>query len=1740
MKSARLVEVLVITLVLTAAVPALLAAFPAAQGPAVAALVHAPLSEIRSIDPGIEVVEAYDSFVLVRAGQGALAAIQARGIPVESQESAYEIGLASVSFDVRDGDPALPAGFRAEPTRGPALYIVHFIGPIKAMWLRQLQSMGAEVLHSLPAYAFLVQMDGTTRDAVAGERFVDFVGPYHPAYKIRPDLVAAAGPVAVQVITVAPSDAYDVASALYDDGLSRVRWDSSETGVLSVFSVGDLGVVRARLDAGLLPGIARISRVLWIEPWAEMTVYDSTSQALLQTGLAPGDANARRIWANGILGTGQVVAMGDTGMDFDSNFYRESTTVIQSGQPGDNTGTIGPLSIYNVTDPTRRKLIRYIPMSAFRGIDPWTGGDPEAVKDSIAGGGTSGHGTSTSSLAAGSDAGIGTSAEDGMAPNAKLIMEDIGSAGDTLVYIPDNYDDYFGPAYENGSRVHSNSWGAADNGYDLQAMMVDRFVWNHPDMSIFFAAGNAGSALFTVGSPGTAKSAITIGGANAYPGENSVNGLSSRGPTADGRLKPDVLTFFSGLAAASSGNPTDNSNTGATLGFAGTSHSTPLGAGMGALAREYFQEGWYPSGTQVSANGFSPSAALVKAFLTASSRRITGTGANPPSENRYPNDAQGWGRLVLDDAMYLNPATEGPRKLWVVDQTSGLSTGQSTDYRIRVASSTTPLRIVMAYSDYPALPNANPALVNNLNLQVTAPNGSVYKGNVFAPFSLGESLPNSGSFDNRNPIEGVIVNAPGVGEWAIHVEAANVPSGPQGYAIVAAADLDLGFGDIRLDKKVYSESDTIRIEVHDANGIAPMTVTVKSTVETAGETVAMTETALGSGVWRGPINTAFGDPATDGVLQVNEGGTIEAKYSDTNPPHDAIATAVVDASPPAISNVRAEDITNSAATIKWTTNEPANSKVYYGTNPAILNPAPTDTGLVISHALSLNGLSTDTLYYYDVESADALGHTTRDANGGAHYTFRTTAQGDILLVIGDGSFPPDRVAMYRDALTRSAWPFNEWTVAVSGDPPLAVLQQYKAVIWQTGLEQYPSPSDAHRNLLTSYLDGGGRLMISGHDIAWSLCAVGTQYYTPARCTWFRSELKSMWTVDPQTWSQNVGIAGDPISGPYTGGVTYVGHRAGGYGDEVRNLCGTGGSCVRAGALTSFVWRDSGGVATPDNVGVKWNSTGNNGTLGVGVWGGRPSKVVANYFEWTGINFQSGVASNAQRTDILNRTIIWLLDSRDHPAVLVRSPNGGEVITTNTVTIDWRRTVFGGGNVASQTLYYSDNSGQGWAPIAPGPAPGDTSYVWDVSGLANGAHYRVRAVVQDDQNPALMGSDASDADFTISRAGGDTQGPLIWPGSLSIVPNPIVSGSAVTFRATADDTTRGNSNVVAAELFAGAAPGPDGTGTAMNAADGGFNAPVEDLVWTGPAPWPVGNECFWVHARDAAGNWGPHESRCTSIASTGGADPIPPLETTLTQARLVNGGADVQITWQIAPDEGQIGGTVLYRVFRATAIGGPYAQIGADIPGTGSPPTPYTDAGAGDPAPSLTYFYLIRTVDGAGNIADSTSRAAKFSQDLAAGVSLVSFPVVAADTSLGGLLQTLTFRGAWTYDGCAGGTWLSYSSARPAGQNSLTSVARSQGLYVDLAAPDRLTVAGLVPTTTRVQLCSGWNLVGFPGFASMTALQVRTATGASAVLEFDPTAPPGLTRTMAPGDPMRSGLGYWIAVALPVNWDVPGR
>ena len=105
-----------------------------------------------------------------------------------------------------------------------------------------------------------------------------------------------------------------------------------------------------------------------------------------------------------------------------------------------------------------------------------------------------------------------------------------------------------------------------------------------------------------------------------------------------------------------------------------------------------------------------------------------------------------------------------------------MTTGQSRRQSVTVKTAGSPLRIVLAYSDYPG---AN--LVNNLNLIVTSPDGTQRLGNQRQGGPL--------TFDTANNVEVVQVASAAAGTWTIDVIGSNVPHGPQRYSLVALGKL---------------------------------------------------------------------------------------------------------------------------------------------------------------------------------------------------------------------------------------------------------------------------------------------------------------------------------------------------------------------------------------------------------------------------------------------------------------------------------------------------------------------------------------------------------------------------------------------------------------------------------------------------------------------------------------------------------------------------------------------------------------------------------------------------------------------------------------------------------------------------------------------------------------------------------------------------------------------------------------
>jgi len=301
------------------------------------------------------------------------------------------------------------------------------------------------------------------------------------------------------------------------------------------------------------------------------------------------------------------------------------------------------------------------------------------------------------------------------------------------------------------------------NTYIFSDMTADQFIWNHPQFMHCNSMGNYGSNR--MGHPVIAKNIISTGSTENGTSCRSLSSFTSRGPTADGRMKPQLVSPGSDIMSASYNNASGYRSS------SGTSMATPNMTAATALIRDYFLKGWYPTGDTLTGTLMEISAALNKAVA------IVGAD-DDVSGYTVPDDNVGWGRIDLDSSLYF---AGDESKLWVMDDTTGLGTGDSVMYNIAVADDGRPFRVSLCWSDYPGTMQAAVILVNDLNLTVISPSGTEYKGNVW---SGGQSQP-GGDYDTLNVEECFRQDSPETGTWTVKVKGLNVPQGPQPYALAA-------------------------------------------------------------------------------------------------------------------------------------------------------------------------------------------------------------------------------------------------------------------------------------------------------------------------------------------------------------------------------------------------------------------------------------------------------------------------------------------------------------------------------------------------------------------------------------------------------------------------------------------------------------------------------------------------------------------------------------------------------------------------------------------------------------------------------------------------------------------------------------------------------------------------------------------------------------------------------------------
>lgn len=1275
-------------------------------------------------------------------------------------------------------------------------YIVQFDDPPGDAERNAIADAGGVIVSYVPDQAFLVRMPASSVEKLSLARADVAQADYLPAYKLSP----------LADVTSPGTQVFDV--RLFDDAdVARARRDLVALGATDL-TISDNGVnhiARFTLDRSQAAAVATLASVQWVEPKQQYTVDNSNVQWVVQTGIS---AN-RHVWDMGIRGSGQVVMTTDSGIRADHLQFIDATVPIT---------TWGDF-------PTHRKIIAY-----YKGA-PY----PEVEFGDHAG--ASYHGTHTAGTTAGSDdpAG-GTSANDGVAKDAKIWFEDLsGTALANGIATPADLNDLFQPGYTGNAggaaRLATNSWGSAVSGaYTLNSQQVDQFMWNHPDFLIDFSTGNS-SLAGTVGSPATAKNSGGVGGTGNGTSQNTIYSSTSRGPCADGRRKPTFCSPGNGVTSASGAGTTGYQS------LSGTSMACPGTTGAIALIRQYLTQGWYPTGAAVPANGFSPSAALMKAMAMNSATDSVGS-------FKGPDNNIGWGRVCVDSVLYFAGDT---RRLVLVDHTQGLVQGDYVEYQVRLTNSLIPLKVSLCWTDYPGNPAVSRQLVNDLDLTVT--DGTrTFLGNVITA----RRSVTGGSRDSLNVEEGVRIPMPGTGVYTIRVSAKSIPVGPQPFALVVTGPLAVGGGTLALDRTLYPATGTVLVQVTDPDAAGPLTVDVASTTEGTPEAVTLTGA---NGIFNGSFTLNSAAPTVDGELSVSNGDQITASYVDATYAATLTTQAMVNIDAPIITNVRATSQGVAGTMISWTTDRNANSRVYWGTTPALELGLVSASEYATSHSIVLSPLTTGQTYYYDVESVALTGGSARDDLGGSHHLFTAKAQGDVLLVLGDPGFA--RLGVWTTALSTLGFDYDVWSGSSADNPSLgdltSGLRSYKAVLWQAGKDAYPAFSTTQQAAFDSLVGGGGRVMVIGHDIGWGMCDATSPGYSAANAAWVLNSLKMKYKADPTLISSFTGIAGDVISGPNTGGVTYDAWGTSGQsGDEI-------GIPVDASVTFAPVWRDN----TPDTTTLRWESVAPKGSNATAYWGGQTTRALVYFHEWSGMVSPNGTPDTS-RNGILDRGIQWLL-GRQRPLLTVTSPNGGETITTASFDVTWNETAGPGRSIAARTIQYSLDGGDSWITLttSAGPSP----YNWNAAGVPNSPAVLLRVRVTDDGTPALGALDVTNATFALQRAGEDTQGPVVVAGSIQSSPNPINTGQPATLHVIASDASTGGSTVGAAEYSIGVAPAAAGTGLAMTSTFDSVTVHASAALNTNAIY--TGNQTFWVRARDASGNWGGASS---AVVRVNGTDP----------------------------------------------------------------------------------------------------------------------------------------------------------------------------------------------------------------------------------------------------------------------------
>ncbi len=339
----------------------------------------------------------------------------------------------------------------------------------------------------------------------------------------------------------------------------------------------------------------------------------------------------------------------------------------------------------------------------------------------------------------------------GVAPECELVIQKTTN----ITYNADSY-------YENYRMVlTNNSYGVgfdcATNGmYNYSSVNLDKQLREYPKLLHCFAAGNNGTQSCdsypegyrtVLRYYGAAKNVLTVG---AVDKQRKIGSLSSRGPVADGRIKPEICGI--GINIVSMGRDYDyylNS---------GTSMASPAVTSTIALLYQRYRE---------LNNDEDPDGALMKAIACNTADDLG---------NKGPDFVHGFGLInglraikSIENEYYLSDV---------------INESEEHTHSIAIPNGVEQVRVMLYWHDVEAPVDASKALVHNLDVKLINPVGNTFLPWVLSTTPAQVNLNAQRGIDNLNNIEQITLDQPNAGTYQIVVRGKDIAFGNQKYYVV--------------------------------------------------------------------------------------------------------------------------------------------------------------------------------------------------------------------------------------------------------------------------------------------------------------------------------------------------------------------------------------------------------------------------------------------------------------------------------------------------------------------------------------------------------------------------------------------------------------------------------------------------------------------------------------------------------------------------------------------------------------------------------------------------------------------------------------------------------------------------------------------------------------------------------------------------------------------------------------------